>query len=328
MLVPAAGAAVARALTRGWTRGVIAAIGGIGVGMLESKVVVVTGGGRGLGLAYSLQCAAAGAAVVVNDINADVAEGTAEAIRAAGGKARADAGSVADWEYCEQLVERTVAAYGRIDGLVNNAGLYYVSPAWEDDPARVRRLIEVNVLGTLYCGAAALRRMVAQGSGSVVNVTPGAHAGLPSMPVYGASKGAVASYTYNAALDAMPFGVRVNAVSPVAMTRMGRAQDGTVSDEVADVASSGPAELSPANVAPLIVYLLSDRAADVTGQVVRLQGRTLSLIEHPVPAGPAVERERWTAEAIGETFERELRGALRPVGLRAESYAWEPGTAV
>lgn len=296
------------------------------VGVLDGKAVVVTGAGRGLGRAYALHAAGEGAWVVVNDVDGHEAESVAGEIRAAGEKAIACAGSVADWDFAGQLVAACVREFGALDGFVNNAGLYYVTEPWDDDERRIRKVVEVNVLGTLFCGAHALGQMVRQGHGSLVNITSGAHAGLPAMSTYAASKGAAASYTYAAAIDAAPHGVRVNAVSPIAMTRMGRVQGGQLSDAVelaGDETRRGP---GPENVAPLVTFLLSDLSAGITGQVVRLQGRELSLIEHPVVVQPVAEAEGWSVGEIAAAFDGELRKQLRPYRHGAAAYR-APGAA-
>lgn len=300
------------------------------MGVLDGKAVVITGAGRGLGRAYALDAARHGAAVVVNDIDEDTARAVVAEIEAAGGQAVADSHSVADWAAAEALVARCEEAFGAIDGLVNNAGLFYVGDPWDEEEQRLRRLIEVNVLGSLFCATHALRRMKARGQGSIVNVTSGAHAGIPRMAIYGASKGAVASYTYSAAMDAMAHGVRVNAVSPIGTTRMSMATaTGRVSDEVewdadAEQALQGqrPRQVPPERVAPLVTYLLSDLAAGVTGQVVRLEDRQLGLFEHPILVDPVEERAEWTPELVAEAFRTAFKGRLRPVGHRAAAYAW------
>jgi NAD(P)-dependent dehydrogenase (short-subunit alcohol dehydrogenase family) len=235
---------------------------------------------------------------------------------------------VTDWAFCERLVADCVREFGRIDGLVNNAGLFYVVDPWEDDEVRIRRLVEVNVLGTMFCGVHALRQMVRQGYGSIVNITSGAHTGLSRMAAYAGTKGAVASWTYSAAMDAMQHNVRVNAVSPIGMTRMALAASGAeMSDrvEAPGAASISRPELAPENVAPLVTYLLSDLSDGITGQVVRLQGHELSLIEHPVIVEPPVRQQSWTTESVAAAFEQTLRAQLRPVGLGRPTYEWDPG---
>ncbi|GAB3483554.1 SDR family NAD(P)-dependent oxidoreductase [Amycolatopsis cihanbeyliensis] len=144
--------------------------------LLDGKAVLITGAGRGLGRAYALH-AAAGAAVLVNDVREDLAEEVAGQIREAGGRAVGEGGSVADPERATPLVEKCVARFGALDGLVNNAAVGHHLPPWQDDPARIRILIEVNVLGSMYCGTAAARVMHARGSGVIVNVGSGSMLG-------------------------------------------------------------------------------------------------------------------------------------------------------
>jgi NAD(P)-dependent dehydrogenase (short-subunit alcohol dehydrogenase family) len=282
------------------------------VALLEDKAVVVTGAGRGLGRAYAEQAAAAGALVIVNDIDLDEAEQVAHGIRGAGGTALASGASVADAEGAQGLIRRCVEEFGRIDGLVNNAGLAHHALPWDEDFERVRRMVEVNVLGSLFCAIAASRPMREQASGTIINVTSGAHMGLATSSIYGATKGAVASLTYSLAIDLRSSGIRVNAISPVAETRMGppRPRDRPM-----------PA---PAAIAPLVVYLLSDLAAGVTGQVVRLTGDELSLISPPRMLTPPARRASWTAQAIGHEFDTTFHDLLRPVGMDAATYTGMP----
>jgi NAD(P)-dependent dehydrogenase (short-subunit alcohol dehydrogenase family) len=122
---------------------------------------------------------------------------------------------VASWTEAAELIDSCVSEFGRIDGLVNNAALMWVGRPDQLTEADLRRTIEVNVLGTTFCGLHALGHMTAQGSGAIVNVTSGAHAGIPLQCAYSASKGAVASLTYAWAADVAGQGVRVNAISPM-----------------------------------------------------------------------------------------------------------------
>ena len=188
--------------------------------MLSGKSVVVTGSGQGIGAAYARLAAEHGASVVVNDIDAEAAESVAAGIQRAGGTAVAHACDIGDWEASKVLVETAVERFGRIDGLVNNAGLFVACAAEAVTQGDVDRLVRVNVMGTVFCGTHALVHMVRQGSGSVLNVTSGAQSGTRGLALYGMTKGAVASLTYGWALDVEGTGVRVNAISPNAQTRM------------------------------------------------------------------------------------------------------------
>ncbi|MFI5606561.1 SDR family NAD(P)-dependent oxidoreductase [Amycolatopsis sp. NPDC051903] len=267
------------------------------MGALREKAVVITGAGRGLGRAYAHHAADAGAAVVVNDVDGGPAEEVAAEIASAGGRAVACVGSVADPRHADELVERCVAEFGRLDGLVNNAAVGYHVPPWEDtDPARTRALLETNVLGSFACGVAAIRHMHAQGSGSIVNVTSGSMVGQRGAAAYSASKGAVASLTFSWASDLAPHGVRVNAVCPIAWTRMMAADPNH---------RSGPHQ-SPDRIAPLVTYLLSDLSAAVTGQVLRLAVDALHVVRQPAVKHPVLRREAWDVDAVAAAVADEL----------------------
>ena len=289
------------------------------MGLLDQRGVVITGAGRGLGRSYAKAVAREGAAVVVNDIDVDEAERVVAEIEQEGGTAIASGASVASWESSGELIETCVREFGRIDGLVNNAVAYsYFGPPWEEHGDTIKTQIDVNVTGALYCAAHALRHMVAQQSGSLINIASRGIMGQSGMTVYSASKGALATATYAQAMDVMAFNVRVNALCPAGFTR-GHALAGQNAEYAKSIAAS------PDLVAPGIVYLLSDLSGGVTGQLLVLLGRKLSLMRRPEMLEHVEERDEWTAQEIAEVLEREFRSDFQPVGITATSpYAWRP----
>ncbi|MDQ2880808.1 MAG: SDR family NAD(P)-dependent oxidoreductase [Actinomycetota bacterium] len=276
--------------------------------ILDGKAVVITGAGRGLGEAYARHVARSGACVVVNDVDGGQAEAVVERIVEQGGRAVANAASVRDPDQASGIVRQCLEHFGRIDGLVNNAALgpHEVLP-WEESSSAARDVIEVNVLGVLYCGIAAARAMRAQGSGSIVNISSGSSFGQRRAGAYSASKGAVASLTYSWALDLEEAAIRVNGVCPLAWTRL--------------VERSPAAQLrctrerTPDRVAPLITYLLSDLADGITGQLIRCTGDRLHIVRQPAIKEPVLDCAGWDTEDIAAAFDGFLNQSLEPFGL-------------
>ena len=280
---------------------------GRSAGSLAGKAVVVTGAGRGLGAAYARLAAAEGASVVVNDVDIDAAAEVAASIGAV-----CDDSDIGTWAGAGRVVEACRSAFGRIDGLVNNAAVFRLASPYQQDPDEFRKVVEVNLLGTAYCGLHAIRAMRDQaGGGSIVNVTSGSHAGSAAMAAYGASKGGVASLTYCWAADLAGTAVRVNAVSPNAHTRMADAFERYLGDR----AAGQNVGKDPSTNAPAVVYLLSDAAAGISGQVVRIDGDELSLMTHPGVAAPAVRIPAWTVAAVASAFESDLAHRQQPLGV-------------
>jgi NAD(P)-dependent dehydrogenase (short-subunit alcohol dehydrogenase family) len=278
------------------------------VGILDGKAIVITGAGRGLGEAYALHAAQAGAAVVVNDVDPGLAERTADVIRAHGGEAVASEHSVTDPAQAGEIVELCVGKFGRIDGLVNNAGLNYEALPWEDDFDRMREVVEANLFGTFSCGVAAIRAMRAAGTaGSIVNIASGSLLGQRRLGAYAATKGAIASLTFSWALDLDELGIRVNAVCPVAHTRMVWKSERSL--------RSIPPDRAPGKVAPLVLFLLSDRAEGITGQLVRCDGTQLHIVGQPYFKQPILNRETWDTETVERAFSEVFQAHLEPFGL-------------
>jgi NAD(P)-dependent dehydrogenase (short-subunit alcohol dehydrogenase family) len=290
-------------------------------GALAGKAVVITGAGRGLGAAFARHAAAAGAQVVVNDLDGAAAQAVADAIVAAGGSASACPANVASWDEAKALIDHCVERFGRIDGLVNNAGIAELGRPEEETEAKIRKHFEVNVYGTYFTSVHAVRHMLDQGSGSIVNVTSGAQSGMPIIAAYGASKGAVASLTYCWATDLKDSGVRVNAIAPQATTGMldafarYYASKGQQGGSMANAGLSY-AETPPETNAPVVTYLLSDLSATVRGQVVRiLGGKTLSLMTHPAAVHPVIDRDSWTVAEVAQAFDDQLAAQQQPLGV-------------
>ncbi len=251
---------------------------------LQGRVAVVTGGGRGIGRAHSLLLAERGTRVVVCDVGAEldgrgqdesVADSVVAEIRSAGGEAVADHSDISTFEGAGQPVARAVATFGRIDVLVNNAGIAggglaggggAIETMTEDQLARV---FAVNFVGTIGTTRAAWPHLRAQGWGRIVNTVsevalddriPGG-GGVG----YGAAKAAVWSATLSLAHQGRPYGITVNAVSPGALTRMNEAM-------FEQAPPPAGLDLDPVHVARVVAWLVSDDAADVTGRIVHVAG--------------------------------------------------------
>ncbi|MEO5323573.1 SDR family NAD(P)-dependent oxidoreductase [Mesorhizobium sp. CC13] len=282
---------------------------------LEGKAVVITGAGSGLGAAYARHAAGLGAAIVVNDISAEAAQSTVDSIAAAGGKAVAHAGDVSSWSYAQSLVDACIDAFGAINGIVNNAGILRIGKILDLTEADMRRMVEINLIGTAACASHAARRMLAAGKGgSIINVASGSQAGDIALGGYGATKGGVASLTYSWAMELRGTGVRVNALSPLAETAMA-AQNKALMAEQAASREVHYAALPDADVnAPVVSYLLSDAAEKINGQVVRIAGKQLSFVTHPLIADPVIEGD-WSYEAVGAAFAETLADNQQPLGL-------------
>jgi NAD(P)-dependent dehydrogenase (short-subunit alcohol dehydrogenase family) len=276
---------------------------------LEGKSVIVTGAARGLGRAYALDAACAGAAVLVNDLSDDVVA-VAKEIIDGGGKAVANVSSVTSWDGAKAIVDDCLSEFGRIDGLVNNAGVIFKAKPHEETEQQAVTTVTVNLLGTIFVGTHVLKVMVEQRSGSVVNVTSSSQMGIPDSPTYAATKGAIASLTYSWAVDMSLYGVRVNGFAPSAWGRMQTVMKNPVSQGIP----------TPEANAPVVTYLLSDLSADVTSQIVQMRGADVVLVRHPSLSEHITTNENWTAESLAAQFGPILKANLEPLG-------WEPALA-
>ncbi|MFP7571720.1 SDR family NAD(P)-dependent oxidoreductase [Marivita sp. S2033] len=282
---------------------------------LTGKSIVVTGAGGGLGAAYAQHAALLGASVVVNDVDRDAANACAKAITDAGGQAIAHPADVSNWDAGVALVDACVDAFGALDGFVNNAGILRPALLEHTTEADIRHMIDVNLIGTTSCARAAALQMKAQGTGgSIINVASGSQAGDIALGGYGATKAAISSLTFSWAMELRDTGIRMNAISPLAETAMAAqnahlmALQGANRDVHYDALPA--AEVN----APLVSFLLSDGARDITGQIVRIAGRQLSFVTHPLIAQPVLEDD-WTFDKIANAFSDRLAGCQQKLGL-------------
>ena len=242
---------------------------------LKDKVAIVTGGGRGNGRAIALGLAREGAKLVIADIDPVTAERTAQEIRAAGGEAVSTRVDVTNKASAEAMVETAYQSFGRLDVLVNNAGVLSRKPFLELPEEDWDRIFAVNVKGTFLCLQAAARRMVETGGGSIINISSvNAQSTTPVTVHYCASKAAVNTLTKGAALALAAKGVRVNAVAPSAiLTDMSKDRLGTPEGQAAVLAHTpmGRIETSEDLVGP-VVFLASEESGFMTGSVVTVDG--------------------------------------------------------
>lgn len=277
------------------------------MGILDDKVAIVTGGGRGLGRAHCLALAEAGATVVVNDLGSGVhgertgdspADEVVAEITKLGGRAVANHSSVTDWAATEAMVADTVAEFGRLDIVVNNAGIVRDRMLFSMSEAEFDAVIAVHLKGTFALtrhACAYWREASKRGervAGRVINTTSGTGLfGNQGQSNYGAAKAGTAGLTVLTALEMRRYGVTANAISPIAATRM---TDGLAVGESLQ-ATDGFDPRDPANASGVVVYLASDSSAWLTGQVLRIEGNRLNRLQgwtvagvHPSESGKAL----------------------------------------
>jgi NAD(P)-dependent dehydrogenase (short-subunit alcohol dehydrogenase family) len=274
--------------------------GGNVAGFLDSKVVVITGAGGGIGRACALASAAEGAKVVVADLGvglagedptSEVAQSVVKEIESLGGEAVAVADDVSTMAGGERIVNAAVDAWGRIDGVVAVAGILRERMLFNMSEDEWDAVIATHLKGhfTVFRHAAAIMRK--QESGSLVGFTSGAFAGSVAQANYSAAKGGIVSLVRSAAVGLHRYGVRANAVAPIARTRM----SANVPMELAEMGE-------PEDVAPMVVYLLSDAAKDVTGQVYTVVGGRIAVWNQPVEVREMKTEGRWVPEQIAARF--------------------------
>jgi len=244
------------------------------------QVAVVTGGGKGIGRACAEAFGAEGAAVVIADIDAEAGSAVAQAIEAAGGRATFVKTDVGDAAQAQRLIDRTLAAFGRLDVLINNAGIIRTAEFLEISEADFDAVLRVNLKGVFLVGQAAARAMVAQGKGAIVNMSStNAVVAIPNQVPYATSKGGVNQLTKVMALALADKGIRVNAIGPGSI--LTDLLQVVMRDEAArrKILSRTPMGRcgEPAEVAKVALFLASDDASYLTGQTIYPDGGRLAL---------------------------------------------------
>ena len=288
-------------------------------GLLEGKVALVTGGGRGVGRAIAIAMARAGASVVVNDLGATLdgkpdderpAQEVVAQIEAIGGSGVVDGGSVADWNAANKMVEAAVNTFGRIDIVINNAGILRDVMFHRMSEPEFDAVIAVHLKGSFNVSRAAAPHFKAQGSGCYVHMTSTSGLiGNFGQANYSAAKMGVAALSKSIALDMQKFGVRSNAIAPFAWTRMIDSIPNETPEQKKRV--EGLKKLDPERVAPFVVGLCADAAADVTGQIFGVRNNEIFLFSQPRPNRPPNRHRQSPARPRQESVPRRHLRAVR-----------------
>jgi NAD(P)-dependent dehydrogenase (short-subunit alcohol dehydrogenase family) len=296
---------------------------------LTGKVAVVTGSGRGLGLAYALELARSGAAVVVNDVDQAVADAAVKAIADAGGTAVAEVVAVGTSEAAQALVDRAVDEFGRLDILVNNAGILRDATLWKMTDEQFDAVITTHLRGTFTCTRAAAIRMREQGEGGrIICVgSPTGQVGNFGQTNYAAAKAGIVGMVRTWAMELARAQITVNAIVPVAAT--GMTETVPFVQPYIELLKKGEPLPSyarkqlgfgtPEDAAGLVAFLASDAAQDITGQAVGIGGDRLALWSHPSEVVVEfADGTGWSADAIAQVWPEKYAGSQQTVGQQFE----------
>ena len=300
--------------------------------MLEGKVVLVTGAGGGIGRDFALAMAAAGAKVLVNDLGTSVkGEGTSggpaqkvvDEIRAAGGKAAANTDSVAEWTSANRIVQAALDQFGRLDAVVNNAGILRDRFFFNMSVEEWRAVIDVHLNGSFYVARAAAPHFKSQESGACVHMTSTSGlVGNLGQANYSAAKLGIAGLSKSIALDMAKYHVRSNCIAPFAWSRMIGSIPTETPDQQARVEKLKSMET--AKIAPLAVYLVSDGAKDVTGQIFGVRANEIFLFSQNRPLRSVHRDGGWTPESVAAHAIPALRSGFYPLERSQDVFSWDP----
>jgi 3-oxoacyl-[acyl-carrier protein] reductase len=295
--------------------------------VLEGKVAVVTGAGRGIGRGEAMALAAVGAKVVVNDLggggdgvgsDAGPAQQVVNEIKAAGGEAVASLDSVADAGSAERIIQTALDHFGRVDILVNNAGILRDRMVFNMSDEEWDLVLKVHLYGHFYCARAASRHMRAQKWGRIINTSSIAGLGLTfGQANYGAAKEGIIGLTRQIARDMAKYNTTCNAIRPTAATRL------TLSPElIANWERAGLTDIKerveanqPDDISPFIIFLCTEAAATISGRTFSVAGGEISLYSEPVLEKTIYKKGRWTVEELIDVAPNTLGQGLKVVGI-------------
>ena len=301
-------------------------------GMLDGKVCLVTGAGRGIGRDIALAMAAAGAAVVVNDLGSNEkgegadtspAQSVVNEIVAAGGRALANGDSVAGWDSARRMVDAAIDAFGRIDCVVNNAGILRDAIFHKMTEADFDAVVGVHLKGSFCVARAAAEHFRNQSSGSYIHMT--SNSGLIGnfgQANYAAAKMGIVGLSKSIALDMKRFNVRSNCISPSAWSRLTGTVPGETEDQKRRLARI--MQMTPAKIAPVAVYLASDLAAGVTGQIFAIRHNEIFLMSQSRPVRSVHRSNGWDPVSVAEHAIPALRPSFLPLDRSADVFCWDP----
>lgn len=303
-----------------------------GKGALDGKVVIVTGAGGGIGRDIAIAASAAGAHVIVNDVGASLtgqglsttpAEETRSFIIQRGGRAEISTDSVSGWHTAQKIVQAALDHFGRIDAVVNNAGILRDAIFHKMSPEDWTSVIDVHLNGTFYVSRAAAEHFRNQESGAFVHMSSvSGLIGNFGQANYSAAKLGITALSKSIALDMKRYNVRSNCIAPNAWSRMTSSIPTDTPAQQARVARMQ--QMTPDKNAPLAVFLASDLASEVTGQVFVSRHNELFLMSSPRPIRGIHRGEGWTPETIAEHALPALRGAFMPLDRSPEVFSWDP----